>query len=83
MLDQFSDEQLEKELERQEKTKYPKPLPIPEPDFRSVKVLCAGYLNDLEKQGWVDDDAKYYIFEAAIEAVYGKAIWDFVRAKQK
>jgi hypothetical protein len=80
MLDCFSDDELKAELERRGKEQKSKPPPVPEPDFRSVKVLCANYLNDLEKQGWVDDDLQHCIFEAVMQALYGERVCEFIRS---
>lgn len=51
-----------------------KPKEIDAPDYTLLKQACKDYIDNsyIEKQ---------YIFEAAMEAVYGKKIWDYLNSK--
>lgn len=72
--------ELQKELARRNQPKPPKPEKIhfQKCDFGPVERMCIEYVNAVE-DGDVDDDWPHYIFEAAVEAVYGKSIWEWIR----
>ena len=76
-LQNFSKEELQEELERREKTVLSKPIPFINPDFRQVHKLCIGYVNQVAS-GEDDEDLTHYIFEAAVTAVYGEKVWDYI-----
>lgn len=79
-LKDLTDEQLEREIERRKRAKsIPIPKPLSKPNWFPVFQLCLDYINQLDKQDWVDSDMKQYIWEAAMESVYGKDIWEFIK----
>lgn len=80
-LQNFTEKQLRAELERREKenAKGARPAPLAEPNFDQLREVCESYIDDLDKLGWVDDDHKHYIFESAMEALYGKNVWFWIR----
>ena len=84
-LSKISKEELKEEIEKREKEEEerekPLPLPMIDQDFTQVIKLCESYINDLDKDGWVDEDMDHYIFEAAMEAVYGKSVWEWINKK--
>lgn len=43
--------------------------------LKSLVELCKETLADVEEDGRCDDDADHYIFEAAMEFVFGSDIW--------
>jgi hypothetical protein len=53
------------------------PQPLKEPDFTKLKDQVMEYFEGL-KRGETPKDAQHYIYEAAVEAVYGEEIWDFI-----
>ena len=80
MLKSFTDEELQAEIERRKEEKaLPKPKAVENPDFSMVVDYCKSYIDDLYNKGWVDDDMEYYVFEAAIQAVFGKDIFDWIK----
>lgn len=80
IFDGLSDDQLRDELARRKEARLPqKPSRIEHPDFSTLIGLCQGYI-EIERRA--DVDMKQYIFEAALEAVFGKEVWTFIRAKQ-
>jgi hypothetical protein len=84
MLNQFSDQQLIDELAHRERKRKPRAnKPVDNPDFSQVVDLCKEYLEEIKENRYADSDTKHYIFEVALEAVYGKSIWEYVRAIQK
>ena len=82
------DEELEKELARRKAAKAA-PEPLATPDFSVVSEMVLRAVSELadpkdpDRLEWEHDDFEHYVFEAAVEAVYGRAIWDFVRAKTR
>lgn len=88
-MDRFSIEQLEiEELEREIEIrkellrKKNKPQEIKEKNWTLVIKYCLNYIDDLYEDGYVDSDLKQYIFEAAMQAVFGGNVWEWIR-KQK
>lgn len=80
----FTDEELEAEMDRREAEREAakRPKPIENPDFSILLDNCAEYIKQLSANGYYDDDLKDYVFEAAVEAIYGRDIWDWVAEKQ-
>jgi hypothetical protein len=71
-LSDFSDEDLKDELERR---KVPAlPARLNNPDFTALINAVVDHVNRSIKSENSDDD-KQWIFEAAVEAVYGKDCW--------
>jgi hypothetical protein len=85
-ISKFTKEDLEKELKRREEQKN-KPFPLTdletcwELDFSQVKKACEVHIQEIA-DGKVDTDAEHWIYEAAMEAVYGKDVWDWVNKMQ-
>ena len=50
------------------------------PDFKHLIATCKQYIEKVES-GYVDEDTEHYIFEAAIEALYGPEVWIYIREK--
>jgi len=81
-FDGVPDDALEAELARRKKLANMPPQPLKEPDFSGlVKTVTSGIAQSME-EGYEDDDFKHYVYEAAMEAVYGKGFWTW-RNKQK
>lgn len=81
---ELPDEELEAEMERRRKAKEEaaRPKPVDNPDFGILLDQCAEYIKQLSASGYYDEDLKDYVFEAAVEAIYGRNIWDWAREKQ-
>lgn len=77
----LSDEELEQELERRkEKSEKTSALPVPKPlaniDWaRVISIAQEGVQNLARDRPYLDDDFDTWVFEAVMEAVYGKNIW--------
>jgi hypothetical protein len=73
-LTKISTEDLVAELERRhaETTEAEVPRPLPTMDWNPVIKLCGYHLKTLQHQ------TKQYIYEAAMEAVYGDGVWDWI-----
>lgn len=83
MLKDFTDAQLQAELDRRklEKIKADEPKMLPFNNFVPVQILCQDYINQLAEEGWVNGNLDHYIFEAAMEAVFGKDVWNWINEK--
>lgn len=57
----------------------PEPRLKPEDNqwFRLAK-LCDDYLDEVESGGTDDSDIEHYIFESALELMYGTDVWEYV-----
>jgi len=74
-LKKVSDEELEAELERRKKVKNAPPVPLDQPNFEPLrKMIIEGTRESIENES-EDDDFSHYVYEAAMDAVYGKNFW--------
>lgn len=64
-----SKEELLAELQRREKAAYAKPLA--NPDFSNLRETVIDGVNTAIENKYKDDDFKQWVFESAMEAVYG------------
>jgi hypothetical protein len=63
-----------------------KPEMVAYSDFphEGLRSLCQSYIDELAKEeGYVDEDLEHYIFEAAMEACFGKDVWKWINARMK
>ena len=60
-----------------------RPQQLENQDFSKVAKLCREYIEELDREDYVDDDLETYIFEAAIEAVFGKDVWIWINKRLK
>jgi len=72
-LKDASIKELEEELERK-KNNIP-PEPLINPNFGPLQKMIIESINLAIKENKEDDDFEHYVYEAAIEAVYGKDFW--------
>lgn len=58
-----------------------KPEPLPIVNHHELSVLVKQYIDFVASPEYHEgNDFKSYIFEAALEAYYGKDIWKFINA---
>jgi len=82
-LDKYSDDELAKEIKRrEEEEKIGLPTPCLRPDFSKVIAGCEKHIQELQ-EGKVDRDTDHYIYEDAMQAIYGIDVWDWVNSKIK
>lgn len=55
-----------------------KPTRIAMPFWMPLYMICQQYIDSCEKNNHVDEDLEHYIFEAAMEAVFGPDVWKYV-----
>jgi len=53
-----------------------------EPNFAAVLETVRFGVKEAVERGYWDDDLKHYIYEAAMEAVYGKDFWQWRRSQE-
>lgn len=82
-LTNISEEELRSEINRRrmEKELSEKPIPLQDMNFDKLIGMCRDYMSQIMNGTRDDDDIKEYIFEAAIEAVYGKKVWPWINKK--
>lgn len=82
-VDQMSDAELKAELQRRKKEKEEaeKPKLLEKPDLIQLISTCQGYIDEADKEGRVDEDMTQYIFEAAMQALYGKDVFKWINKK--
>lgn len=85
-LSTITDEELGRELARRAelfaKQQRNIPTPLPSNDFLPLKTMIIEGTARSLKDGYENDDFAHYVYEAALEAVYGKEYWNW-RNKQK
>ncbi|OGU60446.1 MAG: hypothetical protein A2V66_01810 [Ignavibacteria bacterium RBG_13_36_8] len=75
----FTDQQLKDELKRREMViDRPEPKPITISGHNKFIAACEAYIKDIEEKH--PEPEKQYVFEAAMEAVYGEKIWEWVNS---
>ena len=84
-LDKFTKEELEAELRRRNKNQRDadKPQQIDDPSLTNLRSMCQKYIDHISERDPIDDDLKHYIFEAALEALFGADVWDFVNSRAR
>lgn len=56
----------------------PEKLPEEDRDWSTVTSMVVEYIEKKRAGEWIDDDLENYIFEAAVQCVYGDKIWDYL-----
>lgn len=82
VLEEISTEAIEAELARRRALGGKPPVPIAQPDFEPLRKMIVEGVEEAcrdgewpEVRGMRDDDFKHYVYDAAVEAVYGTAFW--------
>ena len=73
--------QAELEQRRKERELATMPKPVENPDWTEVKKMCQEVIDGLAKEGWYDEDLKHYIYESAMEAVFGKDVFTWMNKR--
>ncbi|GAF82905.1 unnamed protein product [marine sediment metagenome] len=82
-LKDVSTDELQAELDQRQRLEeeQAKPKAIASPDFRHLKKTCQHYVDALAGEEFTNGDWKQYIYEAAIVAIFGKDVWDWINSK--
>ena len=81
-LNNYPTKTLEIELERRKKELNAPPAPLEKPDFNKLKELVVRLVKD-EANGEDDDNRDHWIYEAAMDAVYGETYWKWHRERNR
>ena len=77
-LQKYTDDDLTAEIERRKQARLqaeePKPLDVQ--DGSALTQMCIDHVKEVWAWGWHESDWTHYIYEAALEAVFGKDIFD-------
>lgn len=71
-LTDVSTAELEAELQRRNSI-----TPIAEPDFTKLRDTVIRGIELAVKENYLDEDLRGYVWEAAVEAVYGKGFFEW------
>jgi hypothetical protein len=85
VIQSFTDDDLKAELERRERERAAgaKPRELELQTWGEVQKMCLDYIDEIDKNGWVDDDLEHYIFEGAMSATFGPDVWGWINKKLK
>ena len=61
----------------------PEELSKLEIDIGPLRMICEDYMDAISKGEYIDNDLEHYIFECAIETLYGDDVWDYINSKMK
>ena len=66
------------------KMKKPAQLNLESIDLTDLQNICQQYIDfvDNDKEYHEDNDYDHYIFEQAMEAIFGLDVWEFVNNRQ-
>ena len=84
-LKDFSAGELRDELERRDEEirLINKPQPLEEADIKGLITIVEEYINSIYNGSYHDDsDINHYICEAAVKAIYGKDIFEWIRENE-
>ena len=81
-LSGFTDEEIELEMAKRKRAAEEQSIPVPKPnpDFKELINACRSHISDIARTEH-DDDTEHYIYEAAIEAVYGDEVWKWINKR--
>jgi len=84
MLENISTKTLEEELKKRKEVKQePAPKQSQSFNFEPLQDICQEYIDSVEKDGYANEDFDHYIFETALECIFGKEVWSWVNKKLK
>jgi hypothetical protein len=79
----YSVDALQAEIERRKNEAPTKPELTGRIELENLLKLCKAYIENLDLNGYVDEDFEHYIFEAAMQTFYGGDIFKYINAKRK
>lgn len=80
-LGNISDSDLEEELERRRREKNAPPKPVDNPDFTGLRQMVISSINQCVEDQCEDGSMRVFIYEKAMEVVYGNKFFEW-RNKQ-
>jgi len=58
-----------------------RPQLIENPDLTALKANCEAVMDEIEKEGYSDEDNPHYVYEVAMKTLYGDNVFDYINAK--
>lgn len=78
----YTDIELEEEIKKRKESKIINRPKIREDiDFSGVIKMCEAILNQIERNGYKDEDSDVYVYEGVMTAIYGNTIWKYINSK--
>lgn len=77
-LSDYSDEDLQQELNDRKQRKQDVPQPLETPNYSDVYAFAVEYITELSEDGREPTDFQHGMYETIMEAVYGKDVWDYI-----
>ena len=83
-LKNVSTEQLERELEKRRniEKENAKPKQVDNPDWMPLREICQEYIDCLDSEEYCDDDFTHYIYEAVMQVLFGKNVFDWINEQR-
>ena len=62
-----------------------KPVKLENIDTKKLSEICQQYIDFIDNDAEYHDDNDYehYIFESAMETIFGKKVWDFINNRHE
>lgn len=82
-MENFTTSELQAELDQRKKMKEAgdKPNQLFSKDFTQVIDYCQKYIDGIFDEDYPPKDMDHYIFEAAMNAVFGNDVWEWINAR--
>jgi hypothetical protein len=80
MLSGISTNDLEAELKKRKEAEKVLSIPaqLEKQDFGPLQEICQNYIDGLASRGYADEDYHHYIYETAMECIFGKKVWQWI-----
>lgn len=73
-----------RETNKTQSHQEPKPLQSDNPNLEKLRTVCQGLIDSIDNGNYHEDednDDEHYIYEAAMEALYGKDVWNYINER--
>lgn len=85
MLNNCTAEQLQQELDKRKRQKdeAERPKQLEDVDLTQLRESCQYQIDHLATHGYTAKDADHYIYEAAMIAIFGKGVFQWINKKMR
>jgi hypothetical protein len=81
LLEKFTDEELEEEIERRKSPPWPVASHLV--NISNIRDHAAQYLNCIYKTGRPPTDGEHFMFESVMTTFYGNDVWTWINKHNK
>ncbi len=81
-MNEYTDEQLQAELERRKKPVLARPDRLRNPDWEPLIKMMEENMTESIAKGYEDEDFKHYVYEEAMKTVYGPSYFRWRNAQR-